>query len=189
MLALFLAACGNDGGGIAAPPLPATYYPRFGFVANQGDDTLSVYVINAATGQWLHNGYLPTGADPVAVAVSPNEKFVFVVDETDNNISVFQLDAVTGRLSFVETENTGAAPSAVAVSPSGSWLYAANTGANTISGYSRRADIHRHRCRTRRRATHHQFGGRSAGCDGDAPDTFPFVCNQQWLEHGFRLFL
>jgi len=105
-------------------------------VANQGDDTLSVYVINAATGQWLHNGYLPTGADPVAVAVSPNEKFVFVVDETDNNISVFQLDAVTGRLSFVETENTGAAPSAVAVSPSGSWLYAANTGANTISGYS-----------------------------------------------------
>lgn len=135
-LILMVSACGNSGGSGSTTPTPATYFPRFGFEVNRGDDTLSVYVINAASGQWLHHGYVPTGAAPVAVAVSPNEKFIYVVNQTDGNISAFQLDTGTGRLASVGTVSAGTSPSALAVTPSGSWLYVVNTGTSTLSGYS-----------------------------------------------------
>jgi len=135
-LTLFLSACGNDGGGTSGPPVPPTYYPRFGFEANQGDNTLSVYLINAATGQWLHHGYAPTDTSPVAVAVSSDEKFVFIANDS-GTVTGFKLDSATGRLSFVENKSVGTNPAALAVTPNiPKFLFVANTGDDNIASFT-----------------------------------------------------
>ncbi len=133
---LFLTACGNDGGGTSTSPPPATYYPRFGFEANRGDGTLSVYLINASTGQWLHHGYAPTDPSPVAVAVSADEKFVYVANDS-GTVTGFQLDTASGRLSFVENKTVGTNPSALAVAPNiPKFLFVANAGDDSIAGFT-----------------------------------------------------
>ena len=102
-LILMVSACGGSGGsGSTTPtPTPTTYSPRFGFNVNRGDNTLSSYLVNASTGQWLHHGYVPTGVSPVAVAVTPNEDHIYVLNQVDATVSGFTLDADSGRLSLI----------------------------------------------------------------------------------------
>jgi 6-phosphogluconolactonase (cycloisomerase 2 family) len=137
LLMASVSGCSDDTASTAPTPAPTTFSPRFGFEVNRGDDTLSVYLINAATGQWLHHGYVLTGATPVAVAVTPNENYVYVLNQVDETVSGFTLDADSGRLSLIGAPiATGTNPSALAVTPSGSWLYVVNSGTSALSGYS-----------------------------------------------------
>lgn len=136
-LVLMVSACGGGGGGGASNlvPGPASYSPRFGFDVNRGDNTLSVYLINAATGQWLHHGYVPTGAVPVAVAVSANEQFVYTANNS-GTVSAYKLDVTAGRLAFVENQTAGTAPSALSVTSNNALLYVLNSGDNQIAVFA-----------------------------------------------------
>jgi|GEM_PF-553114 len=127
-----IGGCSDDTASTAPTPTPITYSPRFGFEVNRGDDTLSAYLINAATGQWLHHGYVPTGTTPVAVAVSANEQHVFTANDS-GTVSAYLLDVTTGRLTFVETETAGTTPSALAVTPNNALLYVLNSGVDQIA--------------------------------------------------------
>ncbi len=43
-------------------------------------DTVSIYTVNASTGQLRANGYVPAGTQPSAVAVDPSGKFAYVAN-------------------------------------------------------------------------------------------------------------
>ena len=53
------------------------YVPRFAYVANFNDNTVSSYTVDAVTGQLRHTGYAPTGLSPITVMVEPSGKFAY----------------------------------------------------------------------------------------------------------------
>jgi len=71
ILSIALTACG---GGVGRAPAAI---PRFAYVANDSDNTVSLYTVNATTGQLRHNGYVGAGTNPVSVVVDPSRKFAF----------------------------------------------------------------------------------------------------------------
>jgi len=131
-----LTACEDGGAGAGGASVK---YPRIGFSANAGDNTLSVYLVNAASGQWLHSGYVPVGDTPVAVAVTPDENFVYVVNGVDETVSGYGVDSTTTRLTAAGSIATGAGPASVAVSRNSRFVYVANSSDGTLSGYSSHA--------------------------------------------------
>ena len=70
-LIFILSACGGGGGGgdggtpmSGGSPPNTGNQPRFAYVANQGDGTVSVYAVDAASGQLRSRGYVPAGSTP-----------------------------------------------------------------------------------------------------------------------------
>lgn len=106
---------------------------RFAYVTNEADNTISIYTINAASGQLRHRGYAQTGTGPKSVAVDASGKFAYVVNATSNNVSAYAIDAGTGSLSPVAGSPfaTGVAPQAVTVDPKGRFAYVTNMAAGS----------------------------------------------------------
>jgi len=139
-LMLLVTACGGSGGSSSTTPPSPTYYPRFGFEVNRWDNTVSVYLINAATGQWLHNGYAtnyyPNATSPVAVTVTSDEKFVFVANDS-GRVTGFSLDSNSGRLLVGENKFVGTNPTALVVAPNNpKFLFVANAGDDNIASFT-----------------------------------------------------
>ena len=105
---------------LSLPPLNLSSYPRFAYVANHTDDSVSIYTVNVATGQLRHSGYVATGTDPRSVTVDPWGKFAYVANQTSNNVSAYTLNATTGALTSVgPAVAAGSAPVSVTVDPAG----------------------------------------------------------------------
>jgi len=134
--------CGSGGGGggggsAAAPP---NNVPRFAYTANFNDNTVSIYTVNAATGQLRHNGYVAAGTNPGSVAVDPSGKFAYVANNGSNNVSTYNINASTGALTSVgPAVAAGTDPASVTVDPTGKFVYVANSfngvGGNSVSAY------------------------------------------------------
>ncbi len=58
--------------------------PRFAYVANFNDASVSIYTVNATSGQLRFNGYIGAGTKPISVAVDPLGKFVYVANNGDS---------------------------------------------------------------------------------------------------------
>ena len=114
----------------------ATKYPRFAYAANQNDGTISIYTVNADTGQLRHNGYAAAGSEPYSVTVEPSGKFAYAANSGDNIISVYTINQTTGALTAGTPVAAGTQPYSVTVDPSGKFAYAANQVDNTISVYT-----------------------------------------------------
>jgi 6-phosphogluconolactonase (cycloisomerase 2 family) len=113
--------------------------PRFAYVTNFTDNTISGYVMDPVSGRLRHNGYVlspDTGAR--AVGVDPAGKFAYVVSFYSYTIRAYSINATTGALTFVNSLSTGANPIAVTVDPSGKFVYVANGNGTTdgVSAYS-----------------------------------------------------
>ena len=97
------------------PPL----FGQFSYVANQGDNTVSGYTVNATTGALtpIPGSPFPAGSFPISVAVDPSDKFIYVVDNVDNNISGYTINAVSGVLAPIPGSPfaAGGAPYSMAV--------------------------------------------------------------------------
>ena len=93
VVTIALAACGGGG----APAV----YPRFAYVANQGDNTVSIYAVDATTGRLRANGYVAAGATPVFVTVDPSGKFAYVATHGSDTVSAYAINATTGALTSV----------------------------------------------------------------------------------------
>jgi 6-phosphogluconolactonase len=112
---------------------------RFAYAANSGDNTISVYSIDSATGALTAVGApVPTGASPYAMAVRPDGKYVYVVNEISNNVSVYAVDAASGALTAIPDSPfaAGVAPQALTFDPSGAYLYVANNGSDNLSAFA-----------------------------------------------------
>ncbi|MBS0580613.1 MAG: beta-propeller fold lactonase family protein [Proteobacteria bacterium] len=111
---------------------------RFAYVANAGDDSISVYSIDPTTGALTAVGTpVPTGASPYAIVASPDGLHLYVVNESSNDISAYLVDAVSGTLSEIAGSPfaTGTDPQALAFDPTGAYLYVANNGSNNLSAF------------------------------------------------------
>jgi 6-phosphogluconolactonase (cycloisomerase 2 family) len=111
--------------------------PRFAFVVNANDNTLSTYTVNYSTGQLRHNGYALTGSAPVSVALHPSGKFVYVVNTGDDTISGYVVGSAGQPTPLPGLPfSTGTAPASIAITPSGQFAYVPNSLDNTVSAYA-----------------------------------------------------
>jgi 6-phosphogluconolactonase len=113
--------------------------PRFAYVANSKDNTVSIYTVNASSGQLRNNGWALTGSKPVAVRLTPAGKFLYVANSSSANVSAFRVNATNGGLSTVAGSPFAAdrGPDALATDPSGKFLYVANKTSGSISAHHR----------------------------------------------------
>ncbi len=116
---LTILASGGGGGGSGTPPGTVPVFPRFAYVANFRDDTLSLYTVDATTGQLRHRGYVATGASPFWVTVDPSGQFVYVANQSSSDVSAFRINAATGALTAVAGSPFAAGTFAVSVTTTG----------------------------------------------------------------------
>ena len=111
--------------------------PRFAYVVNSKDATLSTYSVDAVSGHLRNNGYVLTEAKPSGVTIAGGA-FVYVSNSGKNNVSAFKLDAVTGALTPVTGSpfGAGAAPAAISSDPAGKFVFVANKGAGNVSAFT-----------------------------------------------------
>jgi YVTN family beta-propeller protein len=138
-----IAAC--DESNIKVKPLPGAFkpgIPRFAYVTNQVSNTVSMYLVDAATGQFRANGYVSV-PQPVGVAVHPNGLFAYVTSVATNPGFVYEYTiGADGRLipiAGAPSVGGGAYPSTITVHPSGKYAYVVdNTGPSTgnVSQYT-----------------------------------------------------
>ena len=112
---------------------------RFAYAANAGDNTISSYSINPATGALTAIGTpVATGASPFAITGSPDRKHLYVVNQVSSDISVYAIDDTTGVPTPIAGSPfaAGTDPQAMAFAPSGEFLYVANRGSDNLSAYA-----------------------------------------------------
>ena len=114
--------------------------PRFAYVANAGDNSVSVYAVNAATGRLVFTGKVAAGTSPQSVTVDPGGNYAYVANyNSDTNSTVSQYTIGNdGSLTPMATPTVaaGVGPYSVTVDPSGKYAYVANVGGTTVSQYT-----------------------------------------------------
>src|SRR6185437_3647692 len=97
--------------------------PRFAYVVNNGDNTVSQYSIDA-TGALVPLGVAVSGSAPQSVAVDPSGRYAYVPNLNDNTVSQYTI-AAGGALApmTAATVAAGSRPRAVAIDPAGSYVY------------------------------------------------------------------
>jgi 6-phosphogluconolactonase (cycloisomerase 2 family) len=108
--------------------------PRFAYATNVNDNTVSMYTVNATTGQLRHNGYVTAPIAPQAIAVHPNGRSAYVA--SSGGVFSYAVNAGTGALTNVGIVHDGTSPYSVTVDPSGKFAYAANFGSANVSSYT-----------------------------------------------------
>ena len=141
-VALSLDSCGGGGGGgTGSATSSAAQGPvaRFVYVANDADNTVSIYSVGA-DGMLRNRGYALAGKVPISVNVDPSNRFAYVANFGDGRVSGFQIDADTGALAPVpnspfNAEATPQGPASVAMDPSGKFLYVADNASAKVAGF------------------------------------------------------
>jgi 6-phosphogluconolactonase (cycloisomerase 2 family) len=125
--------------------------PRFAYVVDSEDDSVSVYAIDAGTGRLRSLGYYPTGPHPSGIAFQLDGKFAFVANQgTGGNgtVSAFAVDSVRGSLQRLDADavtpgvqDYAAGPAPRALAMHGAFLYVANYGfvaggLGSVSGFA-----------------------------------------------------
>ncbi len=115
--------------------LPAgSEVPRFAYVVNSYDNTLSGFIVDNRSGQLRHNGHVPVGKFPSSVVTHPSGKFVYVSQQTSMRVSGFAVDSMTGRLTPLPGSPYNpkiSSPFWMATDPAGKYLYLA--GRNSLN--------------------------------------------------------
>lgn len=127
------------------------------FVANSGDNTISLYTVDSNQSSLTSAGPpVPAGNTPVALAIDPTHNLLFVADKGSDSIMIFAITpgALILKTSFaIQTPAAagGSGPVALAISPAGFScidnrtavpatqqcfaLYAANQTSGTVTAY------------------------------------------------------
>lgn len=130
-------AQGNTPRGIAIAQglAPLAAAPQYAYVANNGDNSVSAYAVDAATGRFKALGRINTGSGPESVAVDPSGKYAYVTNY--NAANVFQYAVLpNGALSANGALGAGTNPRGITIDPSGKYVYVANDTSGNVSQYS-----------------------------------------------------
>jgi 6-phosphogluconolactonase (cycloisomerase 2 family) len=114
--------------------------PRFAFVPNIDDGTVSEFIVNAATGQLLPNGYVSAGNHPRSFVQVGD--FAYVANMNSDTISAYSINQSTGRLQPLPTPTYAApgTPYALIAHPNGKFLYAVSSAGDAVYLYSIQSD-------------------------------------------------
>jgi len=129
-------AATNTSAASTATTITINNIPRFAYVANRGNNTVSMYTVDSTTGQLKHNGYIAAGTTPSAVATSPSGKFLYVANNGSNNVTAYTINQTTGQLSTVGTVLAGTTPDFVAIDPFERFVYVGNQNSSNVSAYT-----------------------------------------------------
>jgi len=77
----------------------------------------------------LVTGLLPTGNNPIGIAINPTNAYAYVVNSADNTVSVISLSSQT----IMSTIPVGNAPYGIAINPQGTYACVSNSLDNTVS--------------------------------------------------------
>jgi 6-phosphogluconolactonase (cycloisomerase 2 family) len=115
----------------------ANQSPRYAYVTNASDNSVSSYAVDAVTGRLQFIDKAPTGAGPRVVTVDPTQRFAYVVNNGDTTVSQYTI-AANGSLTPMAPASVPAAGYALSVTidPSGRFAYVTNCGNSTLSQYS-----------------------------------------------------
>ena len=133
---------GSGGGGSNGGTPPGgrvTEFPRYAFVANRGDDSVSSYVVDAATGRLKFIGKVTAGNEPASVAVDPSGSYAYVANFNlagPGTVSQYTIES-DGSLTAMTTPTvaTGTQPASVTVDPTAKYAYVANSNSGDVSAY------------------------------------------------------
>ena len=120
-------------------------YPRFAFVSNMLNDSVSQYTVNSATGTFRPNGYAytVTTAFTDCFTIHPSGKFGYAVNfwpqggqnGAQPSVSIFNI-AGDGTLTKAGAPfNVATKPGCVIIAPSGKFAYISSGDLNNISAY------------------------------------------------------
>jgi 6-phosphogluconolactonase (cycloisomerase 2 family) len=122
----------TNGKGTATP-----LFPRFAYVANGSDGTISIFAVDAETGQLRANGYFFAGGHhPTSVTVAPSGRFAYAVNPDTRAVAGFSIQPNNGALRPLESVSVGNQPVALTIDPSGKFAYVANSGSDDVSAFS-----------------------------------------------------
>lgn len=113
-------ATGNGPTGVAFSPFVSGNL--FAAITNANSNTVSVYSVNSATGQFtlIQTVSLPATSSPLSIAYSPvvsNNLYAMVPNEIGNAAIIFQVDTATGAFTQVSNAPSGLTPITVGFSP------------------------------------------------------------------------
>ena len=114
--------------------------PRFAYVANQADDTISVYVIDPSTGRLEFNGFetAPIGETvPEAAVLHPGGEFLYVPNLGNlvdgPTISTYGIGPSDGTLEPLAPTTVDPGRHAMAITPDGEYAYVMSFQSEMIS--------------------------------------------------------
>jgi hypothetical protein len=89
-------------------PALAVGRPRLVYVANSRSNSLSIYEMNAATGDLVLRGEVAAGRSPVALAVHLSGLLFCALNKHSYNVSLYAMNPTTGLLTLLKNVQTGA---------------------------------------------------------------------------------
>jgi len=109
-------------------------------VANNLDDTITVFAVDKSTGALkpIPGSPFATGEEPASVIYSPDGMRAAVANSDDATITVFAVNQSTGALKPKGSplKTGGVAPLSVTYSPNGRWAVVANAGSDDITAFT-----------------------------------------------------
>jgi 6-phosphogluconolactonase len=126
--------------GITSGSAALKFSPKFAYIANNGDNTISASAIDPATGALspVPSSPFAAGIGTASVTADPAGQFVYAANATAGTVSAYTADAATGALLPISGSPfaAGSGPAAATVDPSGRFVYVANQNSNNVSAYS-----------------------------------------------------
>jgi 6-phosphogluconolactonase (cycloisomerase 2 family) len=125
-------------------PTPVVFVPKFAYVPNAIDSTISTFASNPTSGALSVVGAaVPAVTAPQAVAVAPRKKYALVASSgaspsiVAGTLASHPINQTTGALgAAVSLAATGLSPKSVATDPISRFAYVANAMSSNISAYT-----------------------------------------------------
>jgi len=125
---------------VVEPGPGAGIVPRFLFVANEDDGTVSRLGIDPVRGSSRHLGYVPVPAGPRALALSPDGTRLFCLSAATPSVSVFSIAPSDGHAVAVPGSPfdlpPGSGPRGLATSADGARLYVTLESSDFIAAFN-----------------------------------------------------
>jgi 6-phosphogluconolactonase (cycloisomerase 2 family) len=131
------------GAGTAPTALAVSPNGKFLLSLNRGSNDISIYAIDAATGNLANAGTVPVPSGPYAMVFSSKGDFAYVSCDGASTVAAFAFSVATGALTQLSSGSYvagGGRIQSLAISPDGKFLYAVNRDANQIIGLAIAAD-------------------------------------------------
>lgn len=110
---------------------------KFVYVANAGENDISLFKVATSGALTEVTPRTPTGMNPTSMVMDSAGSFLFVANGNSNTITGYSISGSTGALTALSgaPAQTGFSPVNLALTPSGKFLYVANSNSASVSGF------------------------------------------------------
>src|SRR5262249_13053435 len=113
-----------------------TNHPRFAYVVNELDDSVSMFMVDAQTGQLQHNGFVRAGHFPFRLTIGPTGEFAYVGNNGSNTITQYEINPQTGVLTQVDVATVGNSPRDIVIDPTGRFMYVGIVNPPSVAAFT-----------------------------------------------------